>query len=281
MIAIFTVSLTLHLPKISASNFQTNLKRVDFSGAITLVLTIFFLLFGLDRGGNISWNDNLTVFTLLASLVLFILFSVIELKFASEPFAPKRIILNRSLIASYLVNFFGMASGLSILFHISLYLQAVHGKTPFEAGLWLLPSIAGGVLGSVAGGLIMQSTGKYYILTVASYTTLLSGTMVVMFATGVMIRSLVGVALGNLRHPRAVQTHTMTHSSSLLGLVLTSLGNGMKFFFLVDKQGLDFLIAGSGVTTSLIDIIANAGPEDQAMGTAGKFIIIRHIFKHS
>jgi predicted MFS family arabinose efflux permease len=198
ILVLFTVSLVLHLPKSSESDFHTNLKRVDFSGAICLVLAVFLLLFGLDRGGNVSWTDTLTISTLTASLVLSVLFAFIEVTLASEPFAPRRIILNRSLTPSYLVNFFGMASALSLFFHVSLYLQAVHGKTATEAGLWLLPSIAGGVFGSVGGGLVMQSTGKYYFLTVGAYLILLVGTVVVVLPTGAAMCSAVGVALGTL-----------------------------------------------------------------------------------
>jgi hypothetical protein len=31
-------------------------KRVDWAGAINLVLTVLLLLFALDRGGNVSWT---------------------------------------------------------------------------------------------------------------------------------------------------------------------------------------------------------------------------------
>ena len=171
-------------------------KRVDWSGAISLILTVFLLLFALDRGGNVSWNDRLTIYSLAAFPICFICFAVIEIKFASEPFAPQRIILNRALIASYLVNFFGMASGFSFIFYLPLYLQAVLGKTASQVGLWLLIAVFSALTGSLGGGLIMQTTGKYYRLTIVSYFGLLLGAIVVNLSTGIIVSSTIGIAAG-------------------------------------------------------------------------------------
>ncbi|KAF8068049.1 member of the major facilitator superfamily [Lyophyllum atratum] len=224
ILAIISVSLTLHLPKRDTSDFSTKLKRVDFAGSLTLILTIFLLLFGLDRGGNISWTDTLTRLSLGGSILFLILFGIIEMKVASEPFAPKRIIFNQSLIAGYLVNFFGIASAMCMIFHISLYLQAVQGKTASGAGLWLVLSVVGGLTGSLSGGLTIQATGKFYLITVAGYATQFMGAGLVTLSTGVLV-----------------------HSVIMLGV-------------------------GSGITTSLIALIANAGQADQAIATAVSYL---------
>ena len=171
-------------------------KRVDWGGAISLILTVSLLLFALDRGGNVSWNDRLTIYSLAAFPICFICFAVIEMKFASEPFAPRRIVVNRALIASYLVNFFGMASAFALIFYFPLYLQAVLELTASQAGLWLLISVFSGLAGSLGSGLIMQATGKYYVLTVISYFALLLGTVVVNLSTGIIVSSSIGIAVG-------------------------------------------------------------------------------------
>ncbi|KAF8629380.1 hypothetical protein AX17_005676 [Amanita inopinata Kibby_2008] len=233
VVAIAAVTLALHLPSVGNSDLSASFKRVDFGGAITLVLTIFFLLFGLDRGGNTSWSDRITAASLIAFVAFGTLFGFIEMSFAKEPFAPKRIIVNRSLIAAYLVNFFGMAAGMTQLFHVSLYLQAVQGKTASEASLWLIVSVAGALFGSLTGGLIIQHTGKFYAITVIGYLTLLAGTVVVFLSSGIAVASTVGIASG---------------------LTITSIGNGC------------------GITTSLIALIANAGQADQAIATAVSYL---------
>ena len=194
--AIISVTLALHLPKTEASDLMTKFKRVDWAGAVSLILTVFLLLFALDRGGNVSWNDHLTIYSLAAFAICFIGFALIEMKFASEPFAPQRIIINRSLIASYLVNFFGMASGFTLIFYLPLYLQAVLGQTASQAGLWLLISVFGALLGALGSGLIMQATGKYYWLSFISYIALFLGTFVVNMSTGIIVSSAIGIAAG-------------------------------------------------------------------------------------
>lgn len=86
-----------------------NIKRVDFLGAFILVTAVFFLLFGLDRGSNVSWSKPIVIASLSVSIPLFAIFILVEQKFAKEPFAPGRIIFERSLFASYLCNFFSFA----------------------------------------------------------------------------------------------------------------------------------------------------------------------------
>lgn len=196
VLAIISVSFALKLPKVESSNFSEKIRRVDFGGAIVLVLTVFFLLFGLDRGGNVSWNDTFTISALAGFAVFAILFGFIEMELASEPFAPKRIIINRSLIASYLVNFFGIASGMSVIFQVSLYLQAVERKSASEAGLWLILTVVGSLFGSLGAGLFMQSTGKYYTITVYSYAAVFLGSGIVTLMTGLLTRSIYGLAAG-------------------------------------------------------------------------------------
>ena len=199
--AILSVALALHLPKIEASDFMTKLKRVDWAGAVSLLFTVFFLLFALDRGGNVSWSDHLTIYSLAAFPICFLCFAFIEMKFASEPFSPKRIIVNRTLIAGYLVNFSSMASGFSLLFYLPLYLQAVLGQTASQAGLWLLISVFSALTGSLGSGLIMQATGKYYRLTVVSYFALVLGTIIVNLSTGIIVPSSIGIAAGKCLLP--------------------------------------------------------------------------------
>ncbi|KAJ2922622.1 hypothetical protein H1R20_g14488, partial [Candolleomyces eurysporus] len=227
------VSVSLRLPARDTEDFYTKLRRVDFLGALTLVTTIFLLLVGLDRGGNLGWHDSVARYSLIAFIFFASVFVFVELEWAREPFAPKRIVVNRALIASYLVNFFGIASAFAVLFYVPLYLQAVHGKSASETSVWLLLAVLGSVSGSLGGGLIMQATGKYYKLTVFAYLLLLIGTLSITLSAGVVITSTIGIALG---------------------LLISSTGNG------------------TGVTTSLISLIANAGPEDQAIATAVSYL---------
>lgn len=164
---------------------------------------------------------------------LFALFVYVEMRVASEPFAPGHIIFSRSLFACYLCNFFSFGGWLATLFYLPLYFQAVDGFTSTQAGVRLLPGIIAGVSGSLFGGIVMKRTGKYYGLTIAAYTSLVAGMAIILLFTGLLANNTWGISLG---------------------LILSGFGNGI------------------GVTTSLIALIANASPADQAVATACSYL---------
>ncbi|KAL8725694.1 MAG: hypothetical protein Q9166_007208 [cf. Caloplaca sp. 2 TL-2023] len=232
-LAIVSVSLALHLPKQESVGWKKKLARVDFLGAFVLVSAVFTLLLGLDRGSNVSWSIPIAIVPLAISFPLFILFGLVEQKFAAEPFAPFRIIWDRSLVACYLCNFFSYGGYLSVLFYLPLFFQAVDGYTATQASVRLLPAIFAAVSGSLFGGLLMQKTGKYYWLTITAYAMLFGGVLIVMLCSDLLVNNTYGIAVG---------------------LVLSGFGNGI------------------GVTSSLIGLISNAAQSDQAVATACSYL---------
>ncbi|KAM5540180.1 hypothetical protein V8D89_006320, partial [Ganoderma adspersum] len=232
-LAILTVGIFLTLPRSPTGDLRAKVARIDFAGAFTLVASIFLLLLGLDRGGNVAWRDTTTIASLAGAGAFFALFVLVELRWAREPCAPKRIVTNRTLLASYLANLFSNAAGITLIFSVSLYLQAVQGARAGEVGLILLPTIFGGVAGSLGIGLIMQATGKYYVATVASFALMLFGTVVVALVTGPWKYTLAGLSFG---------------------IIANNLG------------------IGAGITSTLVALVANAGPEDQAVATAVSYL---------
>ena len=233
VLAFVAVAFVLKLPKKEVSDWRTKFRRVDFLGAFILVGAVFTMLLGLDSGSNISWSAIVTIVSLCLSFPLFILFGLVEFRFAAEPFAPRRIVFERSLIACYLCNFFSFAGWLSFLFYLPLFFQAVDGLSASQAGLRLLPGIVAGVSGSLFGGLLMQTTGKYYWLTVCAYTMLTVGFVPILLCTGLLVNNTYGISVG---------------------LAMGGFSNGI------------------GVTTSLIGLIANASTEDQAVATACSYL---------
>lgn len=126
-LAFVAVGFVLKLPKPESSDWKTKLKRVDFLGAFVLVCAVFTLLLGLDRGSNYSWKAPVTIASLCLSFPLFFLFILVELKIAAEPFAPGRIVFEKSLFACYLCNFFSFGGWLAALFYLPLYFQGRGG----------------------------------------------------------------------------------------------------------------------------------------------------------
>jgi MFS family permease len=233
LVAFIAVSLALNLPKRDDSHWKKKFARIDFLGAAVLISAVFTLLVALDRGSNVSWKATITLVTLGLSLPLFVIFILVEMKFAKEPFAPGRVIFSRTMIACFLCNFFSMAGYLAALFYVPLYFQAVDGLSSTGAGLRLIPAIVGSVIGSLFGGFYMQKTGRFYWLTVICYLQLTIGMIIVTLASGPLITSTPLV---------------------IVGLAVAALGNGV------------------GVTSTLIGLIANASHDDQAIATACSYL---------
>ncbi len=165
LIAFAAVALFLKLPKKEDSHWRTKLRRIDFLGAIVLVAAVTCLLLGLDRGSNVSWSSPPVIAILALFVPLFAAFVAVEQKVATEPFAPGRVIFDRSLFAAYMCNATSMGGLFSVLFYLPLFYQAVDNMSASHSGLLLLPGVATGVVGSLLGGIIMQKTGKVSIST--------------------------------------------------------------------------------------------------------------------
>ena len=186
----------LELPPREDSHWKDKLRRIDFPGAIVLVGAVLGFLVGLDRGSNVSWSMPTTIVSLSVSAVLFVLFIVVEVFYAAEPFAPGHIIFDRAFVSSYACNFFSFGGWLAALFYIPLYFQAVDGVSATVAGLRLLPSIFAGVSGSLFAGFVMKWTGKFYWLTIISYALLTTGMSIIFLSSGAVQESLVWMIMG-------------------------------------------------------------------------------------
>jgi hypothetical protein len=223
----------LHLPQRDGSYWKEKLARIDFLGALVLLFAVATALVALDRGSNVSWSSKITIACLAISIPLFVLFVLVEVYVASEPFAPGHIILDRSLVAAYLCNFFSFAGQMAALFYLPLHYQAVYDMTATKASVLLIPGIVCGVCGSLFAGFYMQKTGRYYWLTFVCYSFLVIGQLTVTFFSGVIYPFVPGM---------------------VIGLMICAFSNG------------------NGVTSSLIAIIANTSPDDQAVATACSYL---------
>lgn len=141
-----------------------------------------------------GWSHIITIVALSLAPVFFGLFLFVEMKVASNPFAPGHIIFDRSLFACYLVNFFGVAGQMAILFFMPLFFQAVQGLTATQSGALLVPGMIAGVIASLLGGWIIKRTEKFYAITVSAYALLLVAALPL--GLSVWFRSTAGEVVG-------------------------------------------------------------------------------------
>lgn len=187
LVGVIFVKKWLILPPIEDSHWKEKLRRIDFRGAFMLVIAVFSLLIGTDRGSNLSWTAPITLSALGAALVFAIAFFYIEIRVASEPFAPGHIIFSKVLLPCYIVNFFGFASWLAALFFLPLYFQATQGHTASQAGLRVLPAALSSVCGSLGSGIYMKKTGRYYRITLLSAVMLTLALLTLYLSSGPLV----------------------------------------------------------------------------------------------
>lgn len=104
-------------------SLSTQLKRIDFLSAVLLVLIITLLILGIDFRSNKGWKSPLTIGALSGVPVLLLIYLLVELKPAIEPFTPGHIIFNRVLSGCYV--FFASVGKFALLYYIPLFYQAV------------------------------------------------------------------------------------------------------------------------------------------------------------
>ena len=196
LLALIAVAAVIRLPKQEDSHWKEKLAKIDFLGALILIIAIFGLLVGLDRGSNVSWSDPFAIAG-LCTTPLFIIFVLVEKYVAKNPFAPGHIILDRSLVACYLCNFFSFSGWLAAIFFIPLYWQVTYGYGASQAGLLLVPSIICGVSGSLFGGIYMKRTAKYYWITVIAYSHLTIGLSIILLFAGAIMKNLPVMVVGS------------------------------------------------------------------------------------
>ncbi|KAJ9667266.1 hypothetical protein H2201_002467 [Coniosporium apollinis] len=156
------ICFTVHIP-VKEKNVS-RIKRVDFLGAFTLVVTLVLLLLGLNSGGNVvSWTHPLVLTSLPLSAVFLLIFIYVEDGVASEPIIPVRLLLNRTVASACLTNWFTTMSVFALLYYGPIYFQ-VRGLSTTGAGARLIPQSVGAAVGSLGSGLIMRATGRYWLL---------------------------------------------------------------------------------------------------------------------
>lgn len=227
--------------------------KLDLGGALLIALALFTLIAPLIEGREQGWPSWLLVMLTASPLVFFLFWRHernLEAAGGDPILAPSLLRvpgLKRGLMAAL---FFYSLAAFWLVF--SVYEQSGLGRTPFEAGLAILPAAIGFVLGPFASERILRLFGRY---SAAIGMTLQAGGL---FATAALISSqhaqflflalfLIGlgqgIALPNLL-TSVVQRVGRTQSGLASGLVNSMLQVGGAFAAAI-VGGLFFSILGS------------------------------------
>jgi len=102
------------------NSLATVRRRVDFSGALLLVVAVSIQLVGLSLGGNeLPWSSLWVIGSLVGSIVLLILFLVVEAKTRAVPVIPLRMLKGALPVLTEISNLSAGLAAYAVCFEIS------------------------------------------------------------------------------------------------------------------------------------------------------------------
>jgi EmrB/QacA subfamily drug resistance transporter len=160
-LVLFVLATQLHLPRVRTPH------RIDWFGAALLVAGVVALLLVTQWGGReYDWTSPLIIGLTLVGTVALAVFVWWERR-APEPIVPMTLFSNPIFSVSAVVGFLmGFAMFGAIVF-LPVYLQVVRGSAPTQAGLELLPLMAGLLIMSVTSGRVISRIGRYRMFPIA------------------------------------------------------------------------------------------------------------------
>lgn len=202
-LALLIVLRVLHIPHTAREH------RVDWQGAVALVVSLVPLLTVAEQGRSWGWGDYKSLTAYAIGIIGAVLFVLAERRAGDDALIPLRFFRNSTFRLVTGVNVLvgaAMFGGLALL---PLYLQIVKGKSPTSAGLLLLPLTAGIMIASIVSGQLTARTGHYKVFPVIG-TVLMAGAMAGMgllvsadtsLVTLSLLMGVFGLGLGNIMQP--------------------------------------------------------------------------------
>jgi EmrB/QacA subfamily drug resistance transporter len=259
LVAMIVVSRVLHIPH------QRQDHRIDWPGAVALVVGLVPLLIVAEQGRSWGWTSRPSVLCFAIGLLGLIAFILVERWYGDEALLPLRLFRGRTFTVSTASSFIlgmGMFGGLLLL---PLYLQVVKGANPTRGGLELIPLVLGIMAGSILSGQVISRTGRYRYFPIVG-TTFMVIALLLFTRIGadtplwrtMLIMALMGLGLGgnmqpiivaaqNAASPReiGVATSSVTFFRSMGGTLGAAVFLSILFSTLPDKIRSAFTAAST------------------------------------
>jgi EmrB/QacA subfamily drug resistance transporter len=169
IVALLVVYRTLHV-----HHTPRNL-RIDWWGAIALVVALVPLLTVAEQGREWGWGSPRSLTAYAVGAIGIVAFVLAERAMGEAALIPLRIFRIRAAwvaIASSVIIGMAMFGGIMLL---PQYMQIVHGASPTEAGLLMLPMVAGMMTGSISAGQVISRTGHIRLFPIVGSAVMVIG----------------------------------------------------------------------------------------------------------
>src|SRR5262249_19903997 len=111
---------------------------LDLGGLLLASGGLFGIVWGLVRGNGLGWSSPEIVGALVGGAVVLALFVAWELR-AEHPMLPMRFFRNRTFTLANVASLFMFFGMFGSIFLLAQFFQTVHGYSPLQSGLRILP----------------------------------------------------------------------------------------------------------------------------------------------
>jgi EmrB/QacA subfamily drug resistance transporter len=151
--ALFVVYRTLHV------HHHRRETRIDWWGAVTLVITLVPLLTVAEQGREWGWDSGRAMTCYVVGVIGLGAFYAVERRMHDHAMIPLRMFKLRPVAVGIAAN---VITGMALfggIFVLPLYMQIVHGASPMESGFLMLPMVVGMMSASIVSGQVISRTG--------------------------------------------------------------------------------------------------------------------------
>ncbi|WP_084265672.1 MFS transporter [Actinomadura macra] len=244
--------------------------RLDLGGALTSVLGLVAVTFGLVRTAEHGWDDPASLAALAAGTVLVVAFVLIETK-AKQPVMPLRLFADRTRAGAFAVLLLIPMVTLSMQFLIIQFLQEVLGKSAWQSGLAFLPMAIGmlltaqnatkaiakiGARSTALLGMVLLGAGIGWLVPLAAGTGYLTGIAGPMLLLGAGLGLVVvpfNIAIMSTADPSesgaaagVLQTAMLTGASLGIAVASTVYASVIKDYGPLDRPSAEAMADGMG-----------------------------------
>ncbi|KAF4609247.1 hypothetical protein EYR40_001600 [Pleurotus pulmonarius] len=144
------------------------LRRIDYGGSLTLLVTVGSLLFFLATKYNegLPWSDPSVIASVVVASVFAVLFLVVELFIAPEPVLAPSLLRQKIPVLVGMSNFLVATCNFSVMYFFPMWFQTVMLTSASTAGLHLFPNSISMSIGSMFAGWWMHRTGRYKFINI-------------------------------------------------------------------------------------------------------------------
>ncbi|MGZ6644146.1 MAG: MFS transporter [Solirubrobacteraceae bacterium] len=239
---LFAVPAALAATRLLHNQRPATQRGIDIPGTLTATLGVFALVYGFSNAETHSWGAPLTIFCLVAGVLLLVAFVAIQRRVA-DPLLPLRVVLDRNRGGSYAAMAIAGAGMFGVFLFLTYYLQQTKGFSPIQTGLGFLPmSAVVMITATTMNTLVVPRTGPRWLMT-----------------AGMLVAALTMAFFAQLGVDSSYAVHVLP------GLMLMGLGLGLIFAPAFNGATLGVQPQDAGVASAMVNTAQQVGG---SLGTA-------------